>query len=161
MPWPCRSKKNFMGFCLCNCVRYFLILCVYGVKSFIKNSLHCLFKSNPAKLHRDDPWITPSGLTIGITNTWYFCNNKLTSSAPLNKWSIILSQIKELTVSQGCCLAVIKMVSLFYEDYVHNRTPGMTLSAKVWPNRLISMLMFDYCAFFSMEERCCAILVYV
>ena len=55
LPCPCKSKKYLMGFCLCTEVRYFLILWVSGVNSLMRNSLHCRLRSNPAKLHRDEP----------------------------------------------------------------------------------------------------------
>lgn len=54
-PCPCRSKKYLIGFSLCTEARYFLILWVYGVNSLIRNSLHCLLRSNPARLHREEP----------------------------------------------------------------------------------------------------------
>lgn len=47
------------------------LLC-YQPLTFNSLSLHFLFKSSPAKLQRELPWITPSGFTIGITIIRYF-----------------------------------------------------------------------------------------
>lgn len=72
--------------------------------------------SNPNKFVLLFPCITPSGLTIGITNIWYFFFNEFKDKLEDDKRFMTPYTTNELELYDGCCLAVIRIDFLAVED---------------------------------------------
>lgn len=111
--------------------------------TFIHYFIHCLFKSRPEKLHLEFPWMTPSGLTMGISKKVYFFISYWTYSTSMHRSSIILSIKLDPMTSPGCCRAMKTTTFLLVENLAYSITirPSSRLAGAV--NVMIGMILHE------------------
>ena len=103
-PW--KSVKSINSRSLANAWIICLVQQMVGWRTF-DGAFQRLFKSQPAREHRQFPLITPSGFNIGtILNTKFYQRISASGMSVLVKQSRAPFIIQEPTDSPGCTLAV-------------------------------------------------------